>query len=383
MIGGKLISQGSYGCVYYPQKKCNGRDSRNGKFVTKLVVDNEYSQNELRIGKIIKSIGPSHKTFFSLSTDARCNLNNVALKRMNTNGKCNVIKKHQERNKDIKFRLIKSVFVSNFTLRKRLFYQSNYSIILDTCIQVFSSMLSIIDMIQTKSIIHNDIRLDNIMMRGNRPIVIDFGISFTHGDMIQAASDKHKLKDIFFVFTPRHYILAPEIHYISFLLHERDLLSRSFYNWKEVTHQIRTNQSIARLLMDTQEDEDKYYQDMEQSFRRMENSSLENIVRQFKWKTFDMYMLCMIILDFLVEMKDSMLDSKRFTDFFSLLKEGIHPDPEKRYSIMEFKEKVKPLMINIHKNKGRKRKGKRLKESQKREIEKRSNILSVMRTMRA
>lgn len=383
MIGGKLISQGTFGCVYYPQKNCDGVDMRQQekKYITKLVVDDKYMDHELYIGKLIQSI-PSYETFFSPTVDADCKLNSVALKRMNVNGKCNVIKKHKERNGNVKFRLTKSLFVSNFTLQKRLASLSHHTLIMDTFIQIFSGMLANIERMQSKGIVHFDIHDRNIMMRGNRPLVIDFGISFTYDDMIRAATDRNQLKKIFYYFAPQMDHIPPEIHYIGFLLHERDSLHGHFHNWKYVKDSILENQSLIRLIIPTQEKRDVYYQQMEQTFRRMDKHSLEQIIQQFRWEKIDTYMLCMIGLNYIYYISENkdITETRRFNDLFSLLKAGIHPDPKHRYSLLELQEKIKPLLQD--KNKGRKQKGKRMTVSQKREIEKKSEMISTIRTMR-
>ena len=256
-------------------------------------------------------------------------------------------------------------------------------------------MLSIIDKMQSQNVIHNDIRFDNIMMRGNRPFVIDFGISFTYDDMMKAAGAAAEasgaaagaagaagaaLEDIFFVFAPQHYILAPEIHYISFLLHKRPLLKRN--NWKEVKDSIQNNQSIIRLLYPVQNERNDYYQNMEESFRHMENQSLKTIVQEFTWKTFDTYMLCMILIDFLIEIKENISGLNHFNTFFALLKTGIHPNPQRRNTLSKLQEGVKPLLKQIHKYKGMKRNGKQLTNIQKNEIEKRSSFLSQYKTLK-
>ena len=383
MIGGKLISQGTFGCVYYPQKKCSGFDSRKKKqtHITKLVVDDKYMKHELNIGEIIQSI-PSYALYFSPTIDENCNLKPAALTRMNENGKCNVIKKHKERNKHIKFRLTKSPYVSDITLQKHLASLSYHTLIMDTYIQVFSSMLDIIEKMQSKQIVHFDLHEKNIMMKGDRPLVIDFGISFLRNKMIDASSNKSELKDIFYFFAPQANHVPPEIHYIGFLLHKRDSLQGEFQNWKYVKDSIRENQSIMRLIISSQKERDAYYQHMEASFRRMNNMSLVNIIRKLRWDTIDTYMLCMIGLNYMYYILDNntIRNTKRFKSLFSLLKAGAHPDPMKRFSLKELKEKVKPL--SIYRNKGKKQKGRQLTASQKRELVSNTEMLTTIRSMR-
>ena len=53
-----LLSQGGFGCVYYPGLKCDNEDESkketNKNFVTKLQKRNFTSNNELNIGLTIK-----------------------------------------------------------------------------------------------------------------------------------------------------------------------------------------------------------------------------------------------------------------------------------------------------------------------------------------
>ena len=52
----KLISQGTFGCIFYPAIECDGSISKNKKYASKLVKNNKTDINEYLIGKIIKGI---------------------------------------------------------------------------------------------------------------------------------------------------------------------------------------------------------------------------------------------------------------------------------------------------------------------------------------
>ena len=51
-----LLSQGGFGCVYYPGIDCKGSVLTNKKFASKLQVKNSSSDNEIAIGNEIKKI---------------------------------------------------------------------------------------------------------------------------------------------------------------------------------------------------------------------------------------------------------------------------------------------------------------------------------------
>ena len=55
-MGTKLISQGTFGCIFYPAIECDGSVSKNKKYASKLVKNNKTDLNEYLIGKIIKRI---------------------------------------------------------------------------------------------------------------------------------------------------------------------------------------------------------------------------------------------------------------------------------------------------------------------------------------
>lgn len=59
----KLLSQGGFGCIYFPSIECNGKSSTSKKYVTKLQKQDFNADNEINIGKIIKKI-PNYDFFF-------------------------------------------------------------------------------------------------------------------------------------------------------------------------------------------------------------------------------------------------------------------------------------------------------------------------------
>ena len=54
MAGGKLLSEGGYGCVFHPEVDCEGKDTQNKEFVTKIQQKDFSAENEILIGNILK-----------------------------------------------------------------------------------------------------------------------------------------------------------------------------------------------------------------------------------------------------------------------------------------------------------------------------------------
>ena len=80
--GGKLISEGGYGCVYYPHLDCSLKESTTNKdeYISKVQRYNDAAKNEINIGNIVKTI-KNYKNFFapiidsSISTCNDCSRN--------------------------------------------------------------------------------------------------------------------------------------------------------------------------------------------------------------------------------------------------------------------------------------------------------------------
>ena len=51
--GGGFLAQGGYGCVYYPEVNCQGKDTNNKNFLSKIVQRDFSADNEINIGKLI------------------------------------------------------------------------------------------------------------------------------------------------------------------------------------------------------------------------------------------------------------------------------------------------------------------------------------------
>ena len=52
--GGAFLSEGGFGCVFYPEINCKGKDTNNKQYISKIVEKDYYSENEIKIGTIIQ-----------------------------------------------------------------------------------------------------------------------------------------------------------------------------------------------------------------------------------------------------------------------------------------------------------------------------------------
>ena len=346
--GGALISQGAYGCIYYPEKTCKGNDKSDKKYVSKLQKDNHTLRNEVHIGKIVKRI-PSYEKYFSIIEDVQCK--QINFENIDKNNDCNVLKK-QSHSHHSSFALTKSLYVSKNTLSSYITNKNDFGIMLEKLIHIFSKILVSLEKLQDKTIIHLDLHHENIMIRNNKPIIIDFGISFTYNELSRYTTHE-QIKQIFFVYAPDFFSIPPEFHYISYLVDMKNNSSQKRDPSYTVFQDIKNKQSFFRLLLTSNEIE-AYYRELERVLKQLGRDPVK-IIREISWKTWDVYMICINWLRFLRFMRDSstmMQDNVVFKPFLSLLKQGIHPNPLKRISLSTLKEKIKLFTEHVLKNKG-------------------------------
>ena len=90
----KLLSQGSFGCVYYPSLSCKGKPENTKEYLTKLQKKDFNSKNEKMIGKkIIENIPDYKKHFVPILSYCDINLSEIDGQELS---KCNVVSKHKE-----------------------------------------------------------------------------------------------------------------------------------------------------------------------------------------------------------------------------------------------------------------------------------------------
>ena len=65
----KLLGQGGFGCVYYPKLTCDGKSTKNYKYVSKLQTLSPEVYREMKIGKKIANI-PYYKLQFGVITSS-------------------------------------------------------------------------------------------------------------------------------------------------------------------------------------------------------------------------------------------------------------------------------------------------------------------------
>tara|TARA_Y100000389_G_scaffold200621_1_gene241435 strand:+ start:2870 stop:3961 length:1092 start_codon:yes stop_codon:yes gene_type:complete len=197
----KMISQGGFGCVYYPKIKCVGKiypisnTSKNAtatpdkKMISKFTKYDAIAVNEYEIGKKIKKI---YKTFKKIDKDIfiyvekLCVLDNTpkAKPPFSTNNTCQLKIKSKKNcllySKYYDANHLHDIIFKNFSLE---FYNQSYHFLLLSCALLYNRF----------KIIHMDLHANNVLYsnKTNKYHIIDFGISL---DLEKALIDKKYLK---------------------------------------------------------------------------------------------------------------------------------------------------------------------------------------------
>ena len=209
----KLLSFGGFGCVFYPAFNCSGK-ILSDKYVSKIQRKNFNSNNEITISFFIKKLYNYEKYFLPIISS--CNLNLRKINKTNIE-QCKLINNVKSKNYiSLKLKYFDSYKIidiykylvnTNSNIKLSIFLFNSYRLLLEGLIKLYSL-----------NIIHFDLKSDNILFDKHTfyPKIIDFGIS------IQLDHLNKYMKNYFYTFSPEYYLWSLEIHFINFLLHEKD-----------------------------------------------------------------------------------------------------------------------------------------------------------------
>lgn len=338
------FAEGAYGCVFYPRITCKGVQEKNyDNFISKIVRKNFYGDNEIYIGKHIREQLPdTWQKFFAPSTHS-CSVDISRFTNIDLDH-CDIVKRY----KKSPFMLLKIPFIgyqSYYTTYQDYIVQNiNPREIVLNLISGYKHLLKALEKLQKPSVkvCHFDLNETNILFSQDQsiPIIIDFNLSFTFQRLT------NNLQDYFYIFAPEYSTWALEIHYINFLLHEKD--TPSYNDIKAIAHAYVSNNKPLRLNFS--EDFLKKYEDLcmdvLEGYRNGVSEIIDIIAKS--WETWDNYSLSIMYLRIIYYLNISFVHKKPvksfvandFTvDFTELLLMNIHPNPKFRYNVKETKQR--------------------------------------------
>ena len=342
----KLIGEGGYGCVYFPNFNCEGKVSESKKFVSKIQLNDEDIIKEIQIGKKITKI-PFYNLYFAPIIKS-CNINMALFENKSLIQDCNIIDKNPNKN-----------FInSTIPYIKGQEFKDYVSSIRDNDLYViilFNSyyyLLNSLQILYSQNIIQYDIKFENIIYDSQKkiPIIIDFGLSFPFLNIENYSSIK-SLKKIFYIYAPHYYIWCPEIQIISYIVEHNSSKKESVlteYVLKVIIKEIVDSMKIWYLFSD--EFKQLYYKKLYNFYSQFVNKSDNYVIRELlKYNsTWDTYSLSISFLkEFIykiqksIDFKNDNLKNNEISliiILIQLLLYSLSPNPSLRPTIAKLKE---------------------------------------------
>ena len=292
----KLLSQGSYGCIYKPGINCQGK-KENSKFITKIQQNQDNTEREVLIGEKVKKI-KNYKNYFGpivKSCDiAIGNIENDEIK------KCDIIGDSKQ-----KYLINKIKYVGKNTLMDYFYhiFKLKHKLFLRTYLNCFSQLLLSVSILNSHNILHMDLKENNILIDDNteNPIIIDFGLSYDITDL-----QLSNFRELFFVYGYDYPPWCFDISVISFLVNDLGDDWENQYITKDILTKLCENFIEKNPLFILKEDENYLFKptEIEEFKTRLFNYTLSNFVEKkakdvvlalYSYnKTWDFYGICVI-----------------------------------------------------------------------------------------
>lgn len=249
----KLIGQGSYGCVYKPGIDCKGNTNTNKKIISKITILESSTINEFKISFLVKQIANYYTRFSPILK--KCNVSfNKILNTLNENADdCQLLNKFHDKQYVL---LYLNYIPGRLSLKEFLYksFETNYSIFYPEMFNSLMYSLTSVLLLNSKNIIHNDLHSGNIIYntQTNKPIIIDFGLSYYSHDFYKFNKENLNLTTIskyfFYSYVSdfKTFIFLPEKLFFSFIV-------KNNYSYYDNIQQFKSNSQkndLTKIIID-------------------------------------------------------------------------------------------------------------------------------------
>ena len=324
MKGGKLLSEGGFGCVFNPSMKCDGT-SDSEKHVSKIQRYDNSAKNEIAIGNILSNI-PEYRNHFA-PVISHCSIDIGQIKDKDKS-KCMLFKKK----KTNKYVLMKLDYVEGMEFLQYMVKNANSVQIINNIINSFNHILRSISLLVNKKIIHYDLKGSNILysIQKKMPLIIDYGLSINMNNI-----NNMNLNEVFYTYAPQYYVWPLEVHYLGLLFNvEKEPTEAALKNLAKVY--VENNKGLNKNFSPNfLKKFEKMCLDQLKLYSQMAFDERVKYLMNF-WNTWDNYALSITYLRFLRYLAIQGFYENSFINFMGkLLLQNIHPNPNKRLSLID------------------------------------------------
>lgn len=340
-----FFSSGSYGCTMYPFMKCDGKKTVKSapNMISKLSVNNEYSENEYHIGKRLKYLkeqeekknhkDPSRSTSIldhMNFVERKCSIRKKNLHINHKKYECSILQnKKYKSNKE--FTLFYMKYIPSQEMTDYLSKQFDIKIVL----RYYYFALKCIQFLSHHNIVHHDMHLSNTIVDEQGDFhLIDFGIAIDMNKVFLHTGHQlnmEYIKHMFITYDPEWGHWPLEYHVMGYMLYRED-----------ASHPLTSSkiQNIIDAYYDKHTMYEKFIPNLSEFKKRAQIFLTEQFVTsasektkeeimsdviEHSWKTWDIYQTSFIVLSLIHMHKIENLDS-----IVELCKFAIHYDYKSR-----------------------------------------------------
>ena len=325
-----LLSQGAYGCVFYPGINCQGESYASKNFVTKLQRKGYSSQNEANISKKIRNIGDYQLFFVPIQTTCPIKLSSIGKKQLE---ECRVAQDTESDYIMMRMGYIESVpffaYITNESDKKQFLFSN--------MISSFMHLLNGILKLTQINVVQFDLKSTNILynVQNNLPLIIDFGISL---DMSKFKPSE--IKNYFYTYVPSYYVWPFDVHILC-LVANKYIGTTSNITEADIVALAEGYVGFNKALeIFSDEFREKFKQKCLKYGKKFVGKSNDYIIttltKEEVYKTWDNYALSILYLRFVSYLfARGFSKSKFLIEFTQVLLLNISPDPEERHTILQ------------------------------------------------
>lgn len=368
----ELLSNGAYGCIYYPGFQCNGKKDMPG-FVTKIQMSERTTENEWEISQKIRKIQGYARFFAPIVQQCPVKMTRQLKPQLN---KCEVIQKYEERHPEENIAKQKNIvsnrirYVGENDLNGHIMEYMKENAprkVLTELIRCHIYLNRGIQKLIEKKIVHYDIRYNNIVYDDvmDAPLFIDFGLSIDMSALNEKNYDEKFFNSSIYPYWCMESFIASYIfREMGYDLARTEMVNAagiqqiidSFVYENGDTSRMKPSNDIFLMgVLKGQKERfmGKWKRYLVDQFTSKTYFQMYEKLADTYWKTWDNYALCVVFLflmdDFYYKTPD-IYDTwfhdaeKELTEYIRVMGTIVFNTPDQRYSIEETNRYLRALL---------------------------------------
>ena len=331
-VGGSILGEGTYGCVFHPPIKCD-YDKKRRSGVGKVIQNMYDAQEEIQIGKKLLKIDPNGKFTNPMMGDC-------------------IITKKNITNKD-EGNLICGLTstLNEFKTYKQIIYKYKGEDLLVAKTKGLTNFINIIEglqVLQKSNICHRDIKEQNILFVKKKYILIDFGLSLQLNEVF--TFNEHSILMFDYMYYPPEFKIIAIMEYLKSVTtyHDTKILVDAIYtnmNKHNFIHQYKYLKPVLKELGIYKDIRlnvyNAIYKIVNDTYKMTDIQRKKYLTNLAKFA--DIFSLGVVILN---ESKQAELTSYKQIQIHAIIKKTIHFDVFNRYTIDELLNDFKHFVGN-------------------------------------